>query len=238
MSTDESETLTSLAKNLIALEQQRQGPSPTDEQRVLERLVQTNAFQPATAAASVGHFGTKAVVTKTLFSAAVGALVGGTAVGAWFSGRLQEAREEVTQLRAALTEPKQEKVPSVVRTEPAQPPTPPAPSLPTVSRKPHAVEAPKPMAKSDSLSEEAALIEQARTALLKNDLPAALAALTQHHATFPSGRMVEERDVMMIQVLLGQGRDAQARAAADRFRHEHPSSLLRPTLDALFEQAP
>ncbi len=242
MSTDASERLTSLAKQLIALEQQRPGPLPTDEQRVFERLVQANAFQPAaTTAASLGGLGTKALVTKTLISAVLGALVGGTAVGAWFSGQLQEAREDLAQARSAVSERAHAEVPSVARAETppsAQQPSQPLRRLPTISRKPNAAETPTATAKTDSFSEETALIDQARTALLKNDLPAASAALTQHQAKFSSGRMVEEREVMMIQVLLGQDRDTEARAAADRFREEHPSSLLRPTIDALFEHGP
>lgn len=251
MSADESETLTSLAKSLIALEQQREGPSATDEQRVFERLAQANAFQPVAAAAAPGGLSATAGVTKTLISAAVGALVGGAAVGAWFSGQLHEARADLAQAKAAISQAAPGEVPNVVRAEspppqkqqapallPSPPQAPAAAQPATVSRKPDVVEVPKATAKIDSLSEEAALIDQARTALLKSDLTAASAALTQHQAKYPAGRMVEEREVMEIQVLLGQGREAEARAAADRFRKAHPSSLLSATIDELFERGP
>ncbi len=233
MTSEESEPLSSLAVSLLALEKNREGPSAAEEQRVLDRLVQVHAFQPVATAASGG--GLKGVLAKVAVGAAVGAVVGGAVVGAWFSGQLEDARADLAAAKAS--------VPPLVAPEPAplapvpqlEAPIAPAPA-PSRHAKVKALTVAGPQV--DSLSEEAALIDQARTALLKNNLEGAGEALAQHQAKFPSGRMVEEREVMGIQVLLGLGKEAEARAAGERFRRLHPSSLLAPTVEAIFERAP
>ncbi len=224
MTVEESEPLSSLATQLLELERQRSGPGPAVEQRVFDRLVQAQAFLPAAAGAGLA---------KVLIGAAIGALVGGGAVATWYSSQLQLARSELAVARAVVPAPQ----PPPDEAPPPASPSPTVQPLPVVVAPP-VQPRPKPTPRGESLSEEAALIDQARTALLKNNLDGAAAALAQHQTKFAHGRMVEEREVMTIQVLLGQGKEAEARAAGDRFRKRYPSSSLTPTVEALFERAP
>ncbi len=227
MTSDESETLSATAKRLLELERGREGPTGLEEQRVFEALIQAQAFQPLVAAA-----GAKAVAAKVILGIAAGAIVGGGAVGAWF-------KSELEQTRAALALAQEVSIPVPVVASPvmAEPVVAPAEKAvpPSRTSKPKAVGVASPSPQRESLSEEAALIDQARTALLKNNLEGAAAALAQHEVKFPSGRMVEERQVMEIQVWLGQGHEEKAQALRIQFHQRYPDSLMGPTVDALFE---
>lgn len=79
-----------------------------------------------------------------------------------------------------------------------------------------------------SLSTERALLEVARTALAKGDLPAAFAALEQHERDFARGRLEEEREALLIKTLHTAGREEEATARTARFQQRFPDSLLMP----------
>jgi hypothetical protein len=67
---------------------------------------------------------------------------------------------------------------------------------------------------SGTLAEELALMDQARQALARDDVPATLAALDSHAQRFPHGALASERDVVRVTALCVAGRDVDARAAA------------------------
>ena len=48
---------------------------------------------------------------------------------------------------------------------------------------------------------------------------------------------IEECEVRSIQVMLGQGRESDARNAGQRFRQRHPTSQLLPAVDALLKDS-
>ena len=77
------------------------------------------------------------------------------------------------------------------------------------------------------------LIEQARSALARGEAETALAPLLEHRQAFPEGRLTEERDALEIQALVALGRVDEATSRAAAFRENHPTSLLRPAIDAL-----
>jgi hypothetical protein len=81
------------------------------------------------------------------------------------------------------------------------------------------------------LARERALIETARTALLRRDPQAASVALERHLERFPRGRLREERQALRVQAMAASGQAAQARALADEFRRLYPRSLLLPLVD-------
>jgi hypothetical protein len=93
----------------------------------------------------------------------------------------------------------------------------------------HAVTAPKPEGSRDlSLSAERGLLEVARSALAKGDLPGAFAALEQHERDFANGRLEEEREALLIKTLHTAGREREATERATRFQQRFPDSLLMP----------
>jgi len=232
---EDLEPLSQDAKDLLGLERLRDDVLPGDQQRVLGRLVQAQAFGAATAAAAAG----KLTVVKVLLAATVGAALGGGAVGVKMSRELDEARAEASAARAALAErPPMMAVPPPAPV-PAPPPEPKAP--PTPAKPAPKPEAPTPVAPApapSTMGEESALIDQARMALLKGDFANAEAALASYRMRFPRGHLVEEQELMAIQVLLGRHQEIEARAAADRFRSAHPDSTLIRALDVLLEGVP
>ncbi|XXX80252.1 hypothetical protein WMF30_15910 [Sorangium sp. So ce134] len=79
---------------------------------------------------------------------------------------------------------------------------------------------------------ESALLQRAQGAL--GARPAEALALTDvHRARFPRGALSQEREVIAIGALKALGRGGEARARANRFVAEHPSSAYRRRIEVL-----
>jgi hypothetical protein len=89
--------------------------------------------------------------------------------------------------------------------------------------------------RDEALRAEQALVDVARTAAGRGHGRAALEALRRHRDEFPRGRLVEEREGLLVRALLLEGRRDEARAQAARFRRSFPRSMLPPSLDAALE---
>ena len=86
--------------------------------------------------------------------------------------------------------------------------------------------------KDDGPQAEVKLLERAQDALRSR--PAEALALCNDHAQrFPSGMLVQEREVIAIEALVKTGRKDEARKRADRFRSRFPGSSHTRRLDAL-----
>jgi TolA-binding protein len=92
--------------------------------------------------------------------------------------------------------------------------------------------------REDGLKRERVSLEVARTALTRGDFRAAAVALDRHAHEFPRGKLAEERESMMVQTLVGEGKYAEARARALRFRRDFPGSLLQGSVDAALATIP
>ncbi len=84
---------------------------------------------------------------------------------------------------------------------------------------------------ADPLADERALIEGARTALLRGRPTDALELARRHEARFPDGELSEDRDFMVVSALSELGRPDEARASARRFLARYPKSALRKTVE-------
>jgi hypothetical protein len=71
---------------------------------------------------------------------------------------------------------------------------------------------------------EAEVLLAARRSLVA-DPGAALAAVNQHERRFPSGKLIEEREVLAIEALRNLGRTAEMEARSERFRARYPASI-------------
>ncbi len=89
-----------------------------------------------------------------------------------------------------------------------------------------------PASRDTSLADERTLLEVARTALARDDTAGALQALRAHEARYASGRLVEEREALVVVALVHAGRRGEAEARAREFRARWPDSLLLPSVDA------
>jgi hypothetical protein len=86
---------------------------------------------------------------------------------------------------------------------------------------------PKPAAMpvpDDSLGRETALLLRARAALAKHDARTALALADEHAASFPSGRLIQERMAVRVLALCALGQVAQARAVTQELERIAPRS--------------
>lgn len=81
---------------------------------------------------------------------------------------------------------------------------------------------------ADDLAHERALVERARTALIRGEPTRALDALREHQRRHPRGQLAEERDALRIEALRAAGRATEARGEAEQFRRAHPESLHAP----------
>jgi hypothetical protein len=150
----------------------------------------------------------KAVVLTVLAATAV---TGGTAAYVEVRARRKDAAQAL-EMRA-----RPEGVPKAVESPIAS--VPPAP-----------VEAPPPAPK-DTLAEERALLDEGRRAISQGRLGEAQALLTQHAQLFPSGRLTEEREALIIRLLVREGHTSEAVRRAARFKKEHPHSIQQPGID-------
>jgi len=82
------------------------------------------------------------------------------------------------------------------------------------------------------LAAERSLIARART-LLERGLPLdALATLRLHEQRFKRGALAQQREALRIQALIASGNRPGAEAAAARFEHDYPQSLMGPAVRA------
>lgn len=89
--------------------------------------------------------------------------------------------------------------------------------------------------KSD-LAEERALLEQARTALARQNASAALIALADHRTRFAEGRLREERIALEVQALVSTDRRPEAEARAAELARDFPKSMFLPVVEAALQK--
>ena len=81
------------------------------------------------------------------------------------------------------------------------------------------------------LAAERELLDRARKALARSDLPDAERALDLHARRHPNGLLLEEREALAIKVLVDLGRGEEARRRAVKFKERYPRSLFGPSVD-------
>ena len=86
--------------------------------------------------------------------------------------------------------------------------------------------------KDEGPQAEVKLLERAQDALRSRPAEA-LALCTDHVKRFPSGMLVQEREVIAIEALVKTGRKDEARARADRFKARFPGSSHTRRLETL-----
>lgn len=115
--------------------------------------------------------------------------------------------------------------------------SPPAPaSAASAPRRPSAPAAASPATSAPgtaNLAAERTLLDRAHAAMLRGDGRAALEAVDLHARSFPRGSLSEERELLAVQALAGQGRAAEAKARAARFHQAFPRSVYGGAIDAL-----
>ncbi|HEY1905345.1 MAG TPA: hypothetical protein VGG91_04855 [Myxococcaceae bacterium] len=160
-----------------------------------------------TGAAATGIAGT--LLAKKALILGVAAAVGvGGGTAAYLQVRSERARSQVPAVMPAPT-------PAPV----ARPVAPP----PAESR---------PAALSpDTLGEERTLLDRARQDIVEGRLVDAGALLDRHAARFPTGQLAEEREALVIRLLVREGREQEASSRAARFRQQHPRSIQLPGID-------
>ncbi len=86
--------------------------------------------------------------------------------------------------------------------------------------------------------EELGLLQQARTAVARQDFAAALPPIAEHARRFKNGRLAEEREALRVRALSGLGRIDEARRAAGAFESRFPRSVLLPAVSQMPASAP
>jgi hypothetical protein len=112
----------------------------------------------------------------------------------------------------------------------------PAPSAHGEERKGPAAASARPL--GDTLAAERAIIDVARRAVGSGDGAAAMAALSRHERSFPSGLLQEEREALTIRALVLLGDMAEARSRATQFHARYPGSLMAPAVDRAVASPP
>ena len=74
--------------------------------------------------------------------------------------------------------------------------------------------------------------------MAKGQYGVALGAVAEHQRQFPRGRLWEESEALRIKALVGLGKAAQAREAAESFRARYPRSVLLRRIDGSVATSP
>ena len=160
-----------------------------------------------TGAAATGIVGS--LLAKKALIVGVAAVVGvGGGTAAYLGARSERARSQVPAVAPAPA-------PAPVA-RPVAPPT---------------LEPPPAAAPVDTLGEERTLLDRARQDIAQGRLRDASALLDRHAAQYPAGQLAEEREALVIRLLVREGREHEARLRATRFRHQHPRSIQLPGID-------
>lgn len=173
-----------------------------------------------------GAAGLSSFVKGTLVGVTVGAAVGAG----------------VEHQRVARSVPPSPPVVQVEASAPASPMVEAAAPSPIVPPAPSAAAAPAPLAPKTEppavrSQRERQLIETARLALLRGDLVATAAALGEHQSRYHDGELGEERDSLLVQLLIAKGELPGARARAEVFHRRYPQSLFWPAMNRALQNA-
>jgi hypothetical protein len=111
-------------------------------------------------------------------------------------------------------------------------PAPPAPKPSSPSKRASSATPPATVTPPPSPEQDAALLQDARRALL--DSPARALLLSEEHArSFPQSALTEERQALHVEALARLGRSAAARTELELFEARFPRSIYRRRLQAL-----
>jgi hypothetical protein len=213
-------------------------PPPGSKERVQRRVAVTLGLGAGFLAATAGGSSAAAAGLGGAGAAGgAGATGGGTATAAsGIAGTLLAkklllmgvvAAVGVGGGTAAYLEVRSERAPSrapVVSPTPAPPPV----ARPVATPAPEASPAEVPV---QTLGEEREVLDRARQDISRGLLADAAALLDRHAAQFPSGQLAEEREALVIRLLVREGREREARSRAERFRRLHPRSIQLPGID-------
>lgn len=226
-----------LSKELAALREAARPPRPPQgfEDRVAAKLAQSMLTLPQPPGPSGAATAGAQLPLAKLISGGVLVLLTGVGLGVALDRTVLKQPPPIIPPPPVVSAPV---VPVVVPVTPVVAPEPPPPPVepvkvvvpPTPKPVVPVAEVPaKPASGRDvSLSAERALLEVARAAMAKGDLPATFTALEKHQHDFANGRLAEEREALFIQALHAAGREAEAASRTERFNKEFPDSLLAP----------
>ena len=80
-------------------------------------------------------------------------------------------------------------------------------------------------------------MDEARSALAQNDLVTATDRLARADARFPRGRLAEEREALAVRIASAGGDAPRAARLARTFLARHPTSPLRPSMEAIAKKS-
>jgi hypothetical protein len=212
-------------------------PSQEDHRRVRSSVLGRVGAGAAVGLAATVSTSTLAASTGTLLAGTVTKigiavlLAGGISTGAYFAVRSHRpppapAVAAVQVAPAAAPEP--QPVAAVPETQPtddvAKAADAPAPALRSKDKA-------RPRVSGD-IEGEVQLLEIADADLRRGDTSGALAALAEHAAKYPTGALRQERDGMNVVALCKAGRQAEGRAAAEKFLSRGSKSALASRIRA------
>jgi hypothetical protein len=201
----------------------RKKPSPDASARMARALGVTLT------AAAAGTATTGAAVAANAAASKATAAAGGSALWPWVSAGVVGlvVAGAVVGTRVGGDAPKPQAAPPALTA-----PAPPRPGLPetdvVAEPAPRAV-APTQRSRAATagdLRDQVAFIDSARSAMLAGSSRRALEILNRYQDKYPAGSFGPEATALKVEVLMKLGREAEARALAERFVAEHRGSLL------------
>lgn len=247
-----NEELSASERAALTLERDRGEPAGATQERMRRRLqiamaVASPVPPPPTpglpAAKGGGELASlaRSVTRRTAVAAALGALVGGGAVGIALRAREEASPETKIVSPGDFPGSYVERDAEVSAPAPSAIPLPTAPAASTAATPLPSLASPPPRGRtapppSDTLTAETNLLDAARAALARGDGDDAVRVLEQHARRFPASTLREEREALLVPALMQAHRAAEAEAKAKAFRQQFPKSVFLRSVESALPQ--
>jgi hypothetical protein len=203
-------------------------PAPHNRKRIATALGVGSVFATATVATGASATGKTwlGLATSGAVRVAVSVTAGALAIYGGAQVLIPETNAPSEKAAATQSRPAPAPAPKGLVAPSSPAPTPSETAEPVLRRRP-------PTPPVDTLSEELALLDQARRALAMRDHAGALARLDEHAHRFPRRRLSSEATVLRIETLVKSGNTAQATKLGKDFLARQPNGPYAKRVSSL-----
>lgn len=211
----------------------KDSPAPHNRKRIAAALGVGSVFAASTVATGASATGKTwlGFASAGVFRVTAGVIAGAVALYGGARVLSPKAESPSTKPVATLARPAPAPAPKVLAPPTAPEATLVQPAEPAVRRAPASGAA-------DTLSEELAVLDQARRALAQRDYASALGQLDEYSRRFPKRHLGSEATVLRIETLVKSGDTAQAARLGKDFLARHPNGPYAKRVSSLIGAAP
>jgi hypothetical protein len=210
----------------------KDAPAPHNRKRIAAALGVGSVFAASTVATGASASGKTWLGLATANAARLAAGVTAGALAIYGGARVLAPSADAPSTKPAVSDSRLAPPP-----QPRELAAPDAPAPAAAESAEPAARRPAPTTPADTLSEELAVLDQARRALAQHDHAAALARLDDYARRFPRRHLASEATVLRIETLVKSGNTALAKKVGKDFLARQPNSPYGKRVTSLIGDA-